>query len=70
MKQGDALSLLHFSFAVQYASRWVQVNQVGFKLNGTYWLLVYAEDVTTLYENLHTLKKNTGALLVTAKDNG
>ena len=70
VKQGDALSQLHLNLASEYASRWVQVNQEGFKLNGTYQHLVYAEDVTTLYENLHTLKKNTGALLVTRKEAG
>ena len=57
VKQGDALSQLHFNLALEYASRWVQVKQEGFKLNGKYQLLVYAEDVTTLHENLHTLKE-------------
>jgi len=70
MKQGYTLSQLHFNLALQYASRWVQVNWEGFKLNGTYQLLVYAENITTLYKNLHTLKKNTGVLLVTRKETG
>jgi hypothetical protein len=70
VKQGDALSQLHFNLALEYASRWVQVNQVGFKLNGTYQLLVHATDVTMLHENLHTQKKNKGTLLVTRKETG
>ena len=45
LKQGDALSPLHFNFALQYAIRSVQVIQDGLKLNDTYQLLVYADVV-------------------------
>ena len=44
MKQGDAVSLFIFIFAVGYDIRGVQVNQSGLKLNGTYQLLVYADN--------------------------
>jgi hypothetical protein len=44
VKQGDALSLLFFNLALQYAIRKVQENQMGLKLNETLQLLAYADD--------------------------
>jgi len=58
LKQGDALSPFLFSFDLVYAIRRVQVNQDGLKLNGTYKLLVYVDDVNILGGSVHTVKEN------------
>jgi hypothetical protein len=39
-------------------------------LNGTHKLLVYADDVNILDGSIHTIKKNTEALVVASKENG
>jgi hypothetical protein len=70
LKQGDALSPLLFNLALDYATRKVQENQVGLKLNGTHQLLVYANDVNLLGDNMDTTKKNMKTVIDTSKTVG
>jgi hypothetical protein len=56
LKQGDALSPLLFNLALACAIRKVQENQVGLKSNGTHHLLVYADDVNLLGDDIDTIK--------------
>jgi hypothetical protein len=56
--------------AVEYAIRKVQENQVGLKLKGTHQLLVYADDVNLLGDNVDTINKNTQTLIDASKEVG
>jgi hypothetical protein len=70
LKQGAVLSSLLLNFSLEYAIRKVQENQVGLKLNGAYQLLIYADDVNLLDENIDTIKKYTQTLIDTNKEVG
>jgi hypothetical protein len=59
LKQGDALMPLLFNFALEYAIRKVQENQVKLKFNGTHQHLACTDDVNLLEDNIDAIKKVT-----------
>jgi hypothetical protein len=62
LRRGDDLSLLLFNFALEYAIKRIQENQVGLQLEGTYQLLMNADDVNLLGDHTDTIKKRTRRL--------
>jgi hypothetical protein len=70
VKKGDALSSLLFNFALVYVIRRVHVNPNGLKLNGTYQLLIDADDVNILGGSIPTVKENREMLVVASKETG
>jgi hypothetical protein len=67
LKQGDTLSPLCSNFALEYAIRKVQENQVEMKLNGTHQLMAYADDVNLLGDIIDTIKENKETLIDACK---
>jgi hypothetical protein len=63
LKQRDALSPLHFNFALEYGMRKIHENQMGLKL------LAYA-DVNLLQDNIDTIKENTETVIDASKEVG
>jgi len=58
---------LFCTFALEYVIRKFQANLEGLKSNATLQLLVCADE-NLLGKNIHTIKKNTEALLVAVKE--
>jgi hypothetical protein len=54
---------LWHSASTSYATACPQESQVGLELNETHQLLVYADDVNILEDNIDTIKKNTETLI-------
>jgi hypothetical protein len=61
---------LLFNFVLVYAIRKAQENLVGLKLNGKLQLLLYADNVNVLGDNIDTIKKKTETLIDVSKEIG
>jgi len=59
-----------FNFVLEYAISKVQENRVSLEVNGTHKLLVYAEDVNLLGNNINTMTEKTETLLGTRRHVG
>jgi hypothetical protein len=68
LKEEAALSSLLSNFVLGQALRKVRGTQMGLKWYGTHQLLVYADDVNLLWDNINTVKKSTEALFDASKD--
>jgi hypothetical protein len=52
-----------FNVSLEYVIRKVQEKKMGMKLNGSHQLLVYADDVNLLVDNLSTIMKKTETVI-------
>ena len=59
---------MNFNCVVEYAVRRVQVHQDDLKLYDTHQRLVYADDVNIFGSSVHSVEKNTEALVVAGKE--
>jgi hypothetical protein len=70
LKQGDALTPLLFRCALDYGIKKVQRNRVGLKLNGTYQLLVYADNMNLLGYGINIIEKNKENVIDPSRKDG
>ena len=68
MNKGIALSPLLFNFALGYVPRRFQVNQDGLKLNYTYQLVVYIDDIKKFGGSVHAVKEKAKVLVLASKE--
>ena len=70
MKQGDALSPLLLSFALEYAIRKVQETYLGLDINGTHQVLAYVNDINLIGDDIKTIERNADMSLTACNDIG
>jgi hypothetical protein len=70
LKQGAAFITKAFNSALEYAIRKVPENQLGLKLNGTYKLLLYADQANLFRCNVNIIKKRREAVIDASKEVG
>ncbi|PSN33352.1 hypothetical protein C0J52_27179 [Blattella germanica] len=61
LKQGDTLSPLLFNFVLEHIIKYLE-DKEGVQLTGIHKLLVYADDIRILKNNMHILRSNTRKL--------
>jgi hypothetical protein len=71
LKERDALSpFFFFQISLKYTIRKIQGNRRGQKLNGTHHLLVCADDVNLLNDNIDIIKNKKHTLIDASKEVG